>query len=303
MFRKEHFIKPWVLVLVSVSSSVIIYSFLIVLLDLKEPMVGMAIAIGAPFVVSLPIALIISSYIKRIQEKNEKLAKLDDINKRLFSLLSHDLRSPLASQKQALDLLLKEDLDSQSGKEILAEVSDRTDKLIHFLNNVLEWAHKQRSGEKVERSLFLAQDIILPLLDLYQAPLKSKNLKLRLGDIAYEVYADPESYSFVFRNLLHNAIKFTPKGGEIEIHAERSNNEVHTIIKDNGVGMSPSQLESIKSAKWISTQGTENEMGTGFGINSCLNYLELNQGELRINSESGKGSRFEIILPATSPQK
>lgn len=190
MFRKENFVKPWVIVLVSVSTSAVLYSILVVLLDLKEPLIGLAISTGAPFVISLPIALVISKYIKHIQQQKEELVELDDINKRLFSLLSHDLRSPLASQRQTLDLCLSKDLDLESGKEILGQLSQQTDDLIQFLNDILEWASQQRSGEEIEKRLFSAQEVIVPVLNIYEKLAKDKGLSLKLGNINSSVYAD-----------------------------------------------------------------------------------------------------------------
>ncbi len=299
MLRKENLVKPRVIVIVSVLSSLFLYALAVLLLDIEDPEVGYPLAVLVPFVVSLPIALTISRYIKRIRKQNEELVELDNTNKRLFYLLSHDIRSPISSQKAALDLLATGDLDSESGKVMIHELSSKTDDLLNFLNDILAWTRRQQEKEELQLDYFLCLDVIQPLVDLYRPQAKSKSISIELRDASRVVFADKDSYAFVIRNLLHNAIKFTPQGGTIQIYTKKSGDQIHTIIRDSGVGMSSSQISAIKNpTKRHTSLGTDKEVGTGFGLKACMDYIKQNGGKLLIESKVGEGSSFDVILSA-----
>jgi len=251
-------------------------------------------------VISLPISLLIKGYITKIQEQNERLLKLDNTNKRLFAMLSHDLRSPITTQKGVLEMLLKKDLEQEEGKEMLQELSVKTNELLSFLNDVLNWAKKQQGGnDKVKPESFPLSEVLSPLIALYQNAAAEKSIQISSSVNQEKAYANRDSYSFVFRNVLHNAIKFSPPGSTIKVSSHKEQDEVYTIIEDQGMGMSKEEIAAVLDENnWYSRPGTQNEQGTGFGISACLHYLKLNQGKLQIESRPKAGSRFSIILPA-----
>lgn len=282
----------------SVITSVMIYGAIAYAFNLQEPFVGVLISFFLPLGISLPISLLIKGYIDKIREQNERLLKLDNTNKRLFAMLSHDLRSPIAAQKGVVDMLVAGDLDQSNGKEMLQELSGKTDELLHFLNDVLNWAKNQGSNQKMNFEAFKLAEVTQPLMELYQRAAEEKNILIKASGLNQRVYANRDSYSFVFRNVLHNAIKFSRPGGIINIGSEQKDSEVYTLIEDQGVGMNAEQVAAVLDENnWYSTPGTGSEAGTGFGISACLHYLKLNKGRLEIESRPEEGSLFRIVLP------
>jgi len=293
--------KPWLVGLISVGSSVLIYTILIQFVPLRDVAIGYYLSIGIPAVVGPMVAFMVRGYIGRIEKKNQELAELDATNKRLFSVISHDLRSPLASLKTVMDLLVEEQLSLEEGKLMIKDLSQKTNRLLDFLNEILTWSMRQTEARPQSAQQFDARASIESILKLFEDQRLAKNIDLETNDLAGSMYADPDSFSFVFRNVYQNALKFTPPGGKIEVYTEKKAQHLHTIIKDDGVGMSPEVLEKVLDPQELySAQGTNAEQGTGFGISSAINYLKDNHGELKVETEEGQGSKFRIVLPLFS---
>lgn len=300
--KQEKLTQPVIMVSLSVLLSVLIYGIIHVLFQLRDPLAGFASAAVIPFAVSLPISLYINRYLKTIRKQKEELAKLDDTNKRLFHLLSHDLRGPLATQKTMIELLLSEELDSDSGKAMLKEVEQKTGRLIVFLNDILTWAEKQQKQEHLVQHYFQAASVLQPIIELYRPQAAEKDIEIELITAEGQIFAEADSYSFALRNLLQNAIKFTPRGGRIYISTEVLGSEILTRVSDSGIGMTDEQINKLKDGnQWFSSPGTEQEEGTGFGINACTDFIKQNGGRLLIDSKIGEGSEFTIVLPSQKP--
>ncbi|WP_158975407.1 sensor histidine kinase KdpD [Cellulophaga sp. L1A9] len=262
---------------------------------------GLYLSIFLPIFISTPIAIIIDSYFKKIKSQNIELEQLDTINKKLFLLISHDVRSPLASLKGIINLITNNDLEEQESKMYLKQLSDKLDNLDVFLNGLLEWSQKQTQNKPLDFINFDALEVIKPTINLLEHAIENKNIITTLKSNGTTLYADKESFSFVFRNVLHNAIKFTGIQGRIHVETSSLNGEIHIIIKDNGVGISEEEIHKIlNGSNWYTTKGTSEENGSGFGLRSCFYYLEKNNGRLKIESELGSGSTFTIVLPEAS---
>ncbi|SDE47658.1 sensor histidine kinase [Cellulophaga baltica] len=260
---------------------------------------GMYLAVLLPIIISLPLALIMDRYFKKFQSQKKELEHLDTINKKLFLLISHDVRSPLASLIGTIDLVTDNDLDPQEAKLYFSELSRKIKNVNSFLDGLLNWARRQTQNKPLEFSLYDSSDIIKLTHDLLEPAAKLKKIRITTKLGHHKIYADKESYSFVLRNILHNAIKFTPIDGEITIETFVKNKQIYTTIQDSGIGITKNEIKKILDGEnWHTTKGTSNENGSGFGLRTCLYYLKQNNGVLLIDSEIDTGTKITIVLPA-----
>lgn len=294
----EWFAKPWLVGIISIIASVMVYGIILLFADMDNVLEGLYISIGIPAVVAPSVTLLIRAFVEQIEEQNRELAELNATNKRLFSLLSHDLRSPIASLKSVMDLMLQEDLSAEEGKFLVKDLAEKTDRLLDFLNDILQWSLKQTELKPLGRTYFGVRESIESILQLFDDQRAAKKIRLEVGPLDQKAFADKDSFAFVFRNVYHNALKFTPEGGKIEIYTEVHKGKLHTIVRDSGLGMDQAVVKAVLDPdQWYSSRGTKQELGTGFGISTAINYLKDNDGELQIDSEPGQGSIFRIILP------
>ena len=295
---KDKLYTPLTVVLISTTLSVLsflLYSTFFTITDYKQ---GLLSAIFFPAIISLPISLYTTRNHKKLIAQKKELENLNELNNKLFSVIAHDIRGPIAIIKGFVEILIEEKNNTASNEKHLETISRRIDHLLLFLNDLLNWSKNQIDTSTAAATLFKSKDIINDVLETYDGVRVSKNIHLNLEIDNKEIYFDKNTYAFVLRNIFHNAIKFTPKDGTISINTIEINNEIHTIIKDNGIGISAENINKIKNSKeWFTTMGTENETGTGFGIKTSIQYLHQQNGNLLIESEEGQGTKMSIILP------
>lgn len=259
---------------------------------------GLYLSTILPILISLPIALIMDRYFKKIQYQKIELERLDTINKKLFLLISHDVRAPLASLIGTIDLVTNDDLDLEQAKLYFKELSNKIKNVNSFLDGLLDWSRRQTQNKPLEFSLFDTSKVIKLAHDLLEPEAKLKNIKISMNSSDHKIYSDLGSYSFILRNILHNAIKFTPVGGKIKIKTFVKNSESHTTIYDSGIGITKKEIKKILDGEnWDTTKGTSNENGSGFGLRTCLYYLKKNNGTLLIDSKINTGTKMTIVLP------
>lgn len=242
-------------------------------------------------------------YIKQLKSRNEiitkinnELIKSNEIKDKIFSIISHDLRSPLATTK-GLVLLLKDDPNlSDEFKVYFNEVSKNIDNTFILLDNLLKWSMAQMQSLKVNAKHFCIQDLIEEVTELYRPIAQEKNIEILVSPSEkYTVLADRDMLHLVLRNLVSNAIKFTPEDGKIEISTEKREKELAIHVKDTGVGIPKEHLDKIFEG--LSTRGTASEKGTGLGLQLCKEFITLNNGELKVKSVENEGSTFSFTVP------
>lgn len=237
----------------------------------------------------------------QIQSQKEELERINHTKDKLFSILAHDLKSPLITLKNIsgkINFLIKKNQHERI-LEIGKTIEDKVSNLSVFLDNLLNWSLQQRghlsyTPKKMELS-HLTEDILL----MYEDQIKEKNLKvnnkIREGSICF---ADNNSIHAVIRNLISNSIKYSPQGEEITI--DFKSNEIHNIysISDNGMGIDKETLKSIYRNENIqSVKGTKGESGTGLGLVISKELIELNKGYLRFLPSEKSGTTVEVHLP------
>lgn len=295
---KRWFTNPAIITVLSTVVSILVYSILGSLIGLSDFYFGLILSTVIPITVALPVSLLINSYLQKIQTQNKKLAQLDNDNKKLFSILAHDLRSPIASLKGVLDLVGSDDLDHETSRPMLQDLSKKTDNLLDFLNEILNWSKEQMTSGNAKATPFSTSKIIEQTVDLYQEKIAEKDIKLSFGNVSGKAYADKDAYAFIVRNLLQNALKFTKPKGQIEIDVSQQKNQIVTTVKDSGIGISKEHLKKIYNAgNWFTTTGLDGEQGTGFGLNTCFRFARENKGKLVINSELNLGTEISLSLP------
>lgn len=298
-FNNRILTKPWLVAVISVVTSVAIYGLVVLIIEMPKPEIGLGLSIFIPLVVSPMVSIMIRKYVLQIEAQNRKLSELNANNKKLFSILAHDLRTPLSSLKMVMELFEHKRLSSEEAEEVISEISKRTDKVLTFLNEILNWAHNQQELKIQELERFSCEDVILPIVSLFEENRRDKGINLDLGNLKSEVNTNRDTFSFIVRNLYQNALKFTPKGGTIRIQAESAEDETVIRIIDSGIGMDQDTLALVLDPEfWYSSEGTDAEQGSGFGISAVINYLKALSGKLEVNSKKGEGSDFRIILPA-----
>lgn len=238
---------------------------------------------------------------REIEQSREQLANLNEKKDLIFSILSHDLRSPLTTLKGFLGLLIDngENFSREEIKKHAELIRASVANSLDLIDNTLFWSLSQMGGIQYTPGKISVNDLVKKVYDLNQLALtrKSITLKTNVEDQLF-VTADENMLYVVLRNLVSNAIKFTPDGKNIQLTASRQGDVVNIVVKDEGVGMSKEYINKLLTdAHPTIKKGTSNEKGTGLGLALCQQFVSIQKGTLTIESEEGKGSTFTVSFP------
>ena len=259
-----------------------------------------AIALAALLALGAVLLFFLQRARSTLKSQNLELAELNQTKDRFFGIIAHDLRSPLVALSNA-DNLLKHYIKKDDKEKLvgLGEKIGRTSKsLTGLLDNLLAWALQQTGRFPVKKQPIDLSETLEIVESTYSGNLALKNLNIRHGiDSNHKVMASPEAVETIFRNLIGNAIKFSPEGGNITVQAEKAGEKLCISIRDEGIGMNQEQLASLFSLDKKSRKGTAGEKGTGLGLILCKELAEAHGGSLEIKSEEGKGTECRVFLP------
>ncbi|MCP5464998.1 MAG: PAS domain S-box protein [Deltaproteobacteria bacterium] len=233
-----------------------------------------------------------------VDEKDEALKTKN----RLFSIISHDLRSPFSSIIGYTQLLEEdcENMERGEVKKYASRIHASADRLLRLVENLLQWARSQTGHIRFEEQELNVNEIINKNLEIFNKVAEQKNIQIiATMKTEQKILGDPDMMDAIFRNLFSNAIKFSSSEGTIEISTQRENDTVKIIVKDDGVGM-PEDIRCrlFQSGEKLSLKGTAGEKGTGLGLLLCKDFAERNHGTIEVNSEEGVGSSFVLSFPA-----
>lgn len=239
---------------------------------------------------------------RKIAEQASLLQSNNAFKDRLFSIIGHDLRSPLSSIKFTIDMIKSGviELGDDFFHELIDQLAKTTDEAFTLLENLLGWAKSQSGNLPVVPEEFSLKEMAESIARLQKLNISNKNIELFLDiNENLNVYADNQMINTVLRNLLSNAIKFTPNGGKIQILATKTNDHsVQVSVVDSGVGISEENMKRLfNNTNPLKTYGTNNEAGSGLGLILCKDFVEKNGGTLKVRSEEGKGSTFSFNMP------
>lgn len=216
---------------------------------------------------------------------------------RLVSVLSHDLRSPLASVIMTMEMMLKEDVDVHKLNKFLKRLHNNCNSTLQMLDEVLDWIRNQNESTEFNPVTWcdehFERNVLVPARDIAM----SKKINIVFENTSTrEVIADMRMLNCIVRNLLTNAIKFSYQNGTIHVGIEDTNEGARLFVRDYGKGMNKEEINSIMRGKSFTTKGTENEKGIGLGMMLVREFIARHGSALSINSEPGKGSEFHFTL-------
>lgn len=244
---------------------------------------------------------------KQLIRSEEKQKQSSLIKDKLFSIISHDLRSPIGTVNGFIRILNDDsiDLDHEKVKEILCRLETSLKNVELLIDNLLSWARSQMGILKLRLEYFDLKEVSEECIELFIEDQKRKDLKVRLEEHTHtKVHGDKRTIEFVIRNLLANAIKFSNPGGTISFEFTRKNGYLFVSVIDQGVGMSEEDiLKLLDPNTHFSKPGTNREMGTGLGVQLCIDFVEKNKGKFHITSKIGLGSKFTFSVPSHNIEK
>lgn len=243
----------------------------------------------------------ISDQAKNLEILNQKLVLINKSKDRFHSIIAHDLKSPVAAIYGIFDLL-HDSYDSVSEKERKAFIElafHEIERLMKLLDNLLTWSRIQGGHLTISKADFFIDEAIMEIVGSLTNMADLKNISFEIGKIEHlNVNADKEMISTVVRNLCTNAVKFTNRGQKIQIGIKKLNNTIEVWVQDYGIGIPKNKLaELFEIDSKIQRNGTNDEPGTGLGLQMCYEFIKLHQGNITVESEEGKGSCFTFKIP------
>jgi len=238
---------------------------------------------------------------EEIEQQAHELAVINDQKTKLFSIIAHDLRSPLSSLVTLMNVANAGIISDEDFKRAITDLSENVNHTASLLENLLNWARCQMQRVKVNMVKVDLSEIVSEKVALVAEPAKAKGVTvLNATSEGTDAYADKDMVALVLRNLISNAVKFCRKGDRITISASSFNGEVVVEVRDTGVGIAPDDLGKIFGDQIFTTRGTSNEMGTGLGLVLSKEFIELNGGKIWVESSLNKGTSFFFTLKENS---
>lgn len=249
--------------------------------------------------------LMLNEQNETIKKQKAELQLANETKDKFFSIVAHDLKSPLVTLK-SFSVLLVQYFESLTKDDILEmghNLQQQIDSTIKMTDDLITWARLQRKNTEPDLQRFRVAELARDISSVYSEIAASKNISL-VSEVDQEtaIFADKNQITFVVRNLINNAIKFTRPGGWVKLRTEAvSTSSINIIISDNGLGISESMLKNIfKVGKIRSSTGTAGEKGAGLGLILIHEFTKLNNGTIAVESKEGHGTEFKVQLNLAS---
>ena len=238
---------------------------------------------------------------KQIEQQAKNLQRSNQLKDRMFSIIGHDLRSPLSAAKLKMDFLMRGIIDPKAPEfldDTVFGLLKTMDEALNLLQNLLGWAKSESGQLKIITEALQLHDVTEQTIRLLKLASDHKKIEM-VNEVPEELYveADLNMIKTVLRNLVSNAIKFTPTDGKIRISTVQEDDRVQVQVIDTGAGISKEDIKKIlNTEEHFSKLGTDKEPGTGLGLVLCQTFIAQHQGQLRIDSAPGQGSTFSFDL-------
>ena len=238
---------------------------------------------------------------RMLESTNSDLLEAINARNRLFAIIGHDVRAPIGYNLQALEMLINNPgVPEKDRNELLKMMATSSEVTYNLLDNLLVWGRSQTGKLVASPVRIKLKDLIDESLELISLGLREKKLKVEVY-VSEEHYveADRDQLYIVIRNLVSNAMKFTPEKGSIYISSKKWNSEVVISIRDTGIGIPDAILTKLFDARSnVSTNGTRGEKGSGLGLQICQEILQINNGWMQVESRSGEGTTITVGIKA-----
>jgi two-component system, sensor histidine kinase and response regulator len=233
-----------------------------------------------------------------LQQQTTELTELNTLKNKLFSVIAHDLKTPMYSLRNLFRTIQQQDIPAKKIKAMLPDMINNLNYTTGLMENLLQWAKCQMQSAGVNLQTLDITKTIGEVIQLLQLQADAKQLVIESNiNSTVLITADKNMIELVLRNLLSNAVKFTPEKGTIVVGINEMPTAVEIFVNDTGRGISAEALQKISRNDYFSTNGTAHEPGTGLGLMLCKEFLVKNGSQLYIESEPGKGSTFSFSLP------
>lgn len=236
---------------------------------------------------------------EKVKASNQELEKQVATKNKFFSIISHDLKNPVSILVGFTELLLSnhKNYSEEEKLKMYQTIHNSSEKTYKLLDNLLSWARTQTNNIPIKPVKFDMKAVLDENISISNHKLKGIEIIKEYDSMM--VYADIDMVHTIIRNLISNAVKYTPRGGRIIIQGKQEETFVKVSVIDNGVGIPAQKLPVLfQIDKAFSTKGTEKESGTGLGLILCTEFVAKNNGDIAVESEEGKGSKFTVTLPA-----
>ncbi len=235
---------------------------------------------------------------KQVRLQAKELVALNKLKDRLFSIISHDLRSPLLNLFDIIKMMDDDLITPQEFSILIPQLSKNVGYTSDLLENLLYWSKSQLQGEVVKPVIINVKAMSENVLHLIERSITEKQINVNNNiDEGSTIYADQDMIQLVIRNLISNAVKFSNRNGKINISSFSDGQFTRLCVEDDGVGISVEDLNKLFEIETFTTRGTDNEQGTGLGLLLCKDFIEKNNGRIWVESALLKGSKFFIELP------
>lgn len=240
---------------------------------------------------------------RELDEAKNELLVLNQTKDRFFGIIAHDLRGSTTTFQGLGEMLEKivERQDMPRFRRIARQMDQDARQLNIMLDNLLSWAFSQLKKVPYNPRIIQVEALAEEVVESQQATAQAKGIELKTQIPAQTyAFADPDAVKLVFRNLIANAIKFTESEGKIEVLAQVKDGQLEVMVSDTGVGMEPEQVKTLFGLESGSRQGTAGEKGSGLGLLLCKEFLQLNGGNIEVESERNQGTTFTFTLPVAA---
>lgn len=236
-----------------------------------------------------------------IETQKLKLENANRTKDRFFSIIGHDLRSPIAAVFSTIGLFRLKSYSPEKQSKLLCSVEENLQTTLDLLENLMLWAKNQEKNIHPNFQLVAIDELVHKAIKSVDSMLRNKQLEV-VYDTADRlmVNVDVNMMATIMRNLLSNAAKFSHVNGIIRVSVVQQSETIKVQVQDKGIGMSQEVLNKITNKNsYFTIEGTKNERGSGLGLNLCKDFVEMHSGVFMIESEQGKGSTFSFTIPTT----
>jgi signal transduction histidine kinase len=240
--------------------------------------------------------------ISTLSRQRQDLHDANNFKDKIFSIISHDLKSPITSLAGLLQIMKMKSLNEEERSKAIDSLEIALKGTKNLLDNILAWANTKPAKHEENDEIELKQ-LVNDIFQLFLFQASNKNIELKnLIETDFHILSNRNMLQLVLRNLVSNALKFTPKNGYIEVGMRQDFLNVEIFVKDTGIGMNEEIQENLfKSNRHNTTRGTENEKGTGLGLKLCKEFLDKYNGNIHVHSVLKKGTTITISLKNAIP--